>query len=110
MMTTPSTQPAGDEPKSAAPAQQLPSSDSASELSSSPKGEKFQPGWRFIAAFLSLCIVVLMAALDATSISVALPVGCSVKTLQCLLTRYRAWQGRLEAQQSKPSGQAHRFS
>ena len=37
--------------------------------------EKFQPGWRFLAAFGSLCIITLMAALDATSISVALPVS-----------------------------------
>ncbi|KAF2200203.1 MFS general substrate transporter [Delitschia confertaspora ATCC 74209] len=34
----------------------------------------FKPGWRFFAAFASLCIISLMAALDATSISVALPV------------------------------------
>ncbi|KAH7408154.1 major facilitator superfamily domain-containing protein [Phaeosphaeria sp. MPI-PUGE-AT-0046c] len=72
-MAAPSTQPAGDEVNPAAPAPQLLSSDSQSDLSPSPKGEKFQPGWRFIAAFLSLCIIVLMAALDATSISVALP-------------------------------------
>lgn len=36
--------------------------------------EAFQPGWRFIAAFVSLCIITLMSALDATSLSVALPV------------------------------------
>jgi hypothetical protein len=36
--------------------------------------EPFNPGWRFVAAFLSLCIIVLMTALDATSLSVALPV------------------------------------
>ncbi|KAF1912620.1 major facilitator superfamily domain-containing protein [Ampelomyces quisqualis] len=48
--------------------------DSKSEESSSPIPEKFEPGWRFIAAFVSLCVITLMAALDATSISVALPV------------------------------------
>ncbi|KAI8940026.1 hypothetical protein NX059_003748 [Plenodomus lindquistii] len=36
--------------------------------------EKFEPGWRFIAVFSSLCILTLMAALDATSLSVALPI------------------------------------
>ena len=36
--------------------------------------EKFQPGFRMYAAFGSILIVVLAAALDATSISVALPV------------------------------------
>lgn len=36
--------------------------------------DSFQPGWRFLAAFGSLCIITLMAALDATSLSVALPV------------------------------------
>lgn len=35
----------------------------------------FNPGWRFTAAFGSLCFISLMAALDATSISVALPVS-----------------------------------
>lgn len=54
--------------------------DTASETASSKtdavaEPEKFQPGWRFLAAFGSLCIITLMAALDATSISVALPVS-----------------------------------
>lgn len=35
---------------------------------------KFDPGWRFYACFTSLCIISLAAALDATSLSVALPV------------------------------------
>ncbi|KZF26094.1 MFS general substrate transporter [Xylona heveae TC161] len=35
---------------------------------------KFQPGWRFYLAFGALLIVTLMAALDATSLSVALPI------------------------------------
>lgn len=34
----------------------------------------FKPGWRFYTAFSSLCVVMLAAALDATSLSVALPV------------------------------------
>lgn len=33
----------------------------------------FHPGWRFFVAFASLCVIVLMAALDATSLSVAIP-------------------------------------
>ncbi|OAL56109.1 MFS general substrate transporter [Pyrenochaeta sp. DS3sAY3a] len=50
------------------------SGDSTSEKSTKSEPEKFQPGWRFIAAFGSLCIITLMAALDATSLSVALPI------------------------------------
>lgn len=52
--------------------QQLP--DSSSETMDPKTPEKFEPGWRFLAAFGSLCIITLMAALDATSLSVALPV------------------------------------
>ncbi|KAK1821100.1 hypothetical protein LTR12_004492 [Friedmanniomyces endolithicus] len=33
----------------------------------------FDPGWRFYSAFISLCVITLMAALDATSLSVAIP-------------------------------------
>jgi hypothetical protein len=36
--------------------------------------EAFNPGWRFFAAFGALGFVNLAAALDATTISVALPV------------------------------------
>ncbi|MCJ1246345.1 hypothetical protein MMC30_003552 [Trapelia coarctata] len=35
---------------------------------------KFQPGWRFYLAFTTLCTITLAAALDATTISVALPI------------------------------------
>lgn len=34
----------------------------------------FNPGWRFVVAFSSLSVLTLMVALDATSISVALPI------------------------------------
>ncbi|KAI9812466.1 MAG: hypothetical protein M1827_004697 [Pycnora praestabilis] len=34
----------------------------------------FHPGWRFILAFICLSVITLMAALDATSLSVALPI------------------------------------
>ena len=33
----------------------------------------FHPGWRFYLAFSSLLVITLMAALDATSLSVAIP-------------------------------------
>ncbi|KAF2750867.1 MFS general substrate transporter [Sporormia fimetaria CBS 119925] len=46
---------------------------SLSEKSDAPS-EAFNPGWRFIVAYASLCIILLMSALDATSISVALPI------------------------------------
>ncbi|KAF2674540.1 putative MFS transporter [Microthyrium microscopicum] len=36
--------------------------------------EEFNPGWRFYLAFLSLTTITLMVALDATSLSVALPI------------------------------------
>jgi hypothetical protein len=72
-MATPSSQSVGDEMKPEIPQSQS-LSEAASEKLQAPEPEKFQPGWRFIAAFGSLCIITLMAALDATSISVALPV------------------------------------
>jgi MFS family permease len=34
----------------------------------------FNPGWRFVLAFLSLTTITLMVATDATSLSVALPI------------------------------------
>jgi MFS family permease len=44
------------------------------ESPSAETTEQFHPGWRFILAFLSLTTVTLMVALDATSLSVALPI------------------------------------
>jgi EmrB/QacA subfamily drug resistance transporter len=49
----------------------------ASEKSQS-SAEAFNPGWRFMLAFSSLAVITLMAALDATSISVALPIMAKV--------------------------------
>jgi len=49
-----------------------PPSEHSEERSSSNNG--FNPGWRLYLAFVSLSVVTLMAALDATSISVALPI------------------------------------
>ncbi|EMD86634.1 hypothetical protein COCHEDRAFT_1146356 [Bipolaris maydis C5] len=72
-MTSKSVQPPEDVVKPALPVSE-PVSEAASEQVDAVEAEKFQPGWRFIAAFGSLCIITLMAALDATSISVALPI------------------------------------
>lgn len=50
---------------------------SASDLlepTMAPGESKFNPGWEFIVAFLSLSTLTLMCALDATSLSVALPI------------------------------------
>ena len=41
----------------------------------SPLDESFDPGWLSYTAFASLCIITLAVALDATSLSVALPVS-----------------------------------
>lgn len=54
-----------------------PSSSPSSENLPEPM-EKFDPGWRFLLAFASLAVITLMAALDATSLSVALPVMARV--------------------------------
>lgn len=39
-----------------------------------PEEPQFNPDYRFYLAFLTLCVVTLAAALDATSLSVALPI------------------------------------
>lgn len=39
-----------------------------------PTEPEFDPDYRFYLAFLTLCVVTLAAALDATSLSVALPI------------------------------------
>lgn len=44
------------------------------DLASQSPPDNFNPGWRFYASFTSLCIITLAVALDATSLSVALPV------------------------------------
>ena len=38
--------------------------------------EKFKPGWKLMTAFSAVAFVNLATALDATIISVALPVSC----------------------------------
>jgi hypothetical protein len=42
--------------------------------------EEFYPGLLFYTAFISLCIITLAVALDATSLSVALPVNYPLLT------------------------------
>jgi hypothetical protein len=67
-----------DEPRAIKPKADFPTPPS-NEDSASEKlpltVEDFNPGWRFNLAFSSLAILTLMAALDATSLSVALPVS-----------------------------------
>ena len=55
-----------------------------------PPPDDFNPGWRFYASFTSLCIITLAAALDATTLSVALPVKgpAPFSSLKLHLTRY----------------------
>ena len=50
------------------------------DLASSP-ADSFNPGWRFYASFISLCIITLAVALDATSLSVALPVKYPISSI-----------------------------
>jgi hypothetical protein len=77
-MATTSSQPPDDSLMVEIP-QSHPPSDSVSEKLQVPEPEEFKPGWRFLAAFGSLCIITLMAALDATSLPVALPVCLQIK-------------------------------
>lgn len=61
----------GSEPRTT----QLVTDGDALENTASLSPEKFNPGWLFYTAFISLCIITLAVALDATSLSVALPVN-----------------------------------
>lgn len=60
--------------KSELPSQPRTGEVTVSELTSPSAPESFKPGWRFYASFVSLCIITLAVALDATSLSIALPV------------------------------------
>ena len=73
----------------------------------------FDPGWRFYAIFSTLCIITIAAALDATSLSVALPVSPIPNPVQQiaytpaffqLLTASRLLRKNSTVQQSKRSG------
>lgn len=44
----------------------------------------FKPGLRFYLAFDSLCVIILSAALDATALSVALPVRSANSDNDCI--------------------------
>lgn len=54
-----------------------------------PLQADFDPGWRFYCALLSLCTVIIVVALDATSLSVALPIisedlgGTAIEAFWC---------------------------
>lgn len=50
----------------------------ASKSNSHDPANTFNPYWRFVVAFSSLSVITLMAAFDATSISVALPIVARV--------------------------------
>jgi MFS family permease len=54
------------------------SSSSSQSSSKTPAPPVFNPGWRFKLAFATLSIITLMVALDATSLSVALPIMAKV--------------------------------
>ena len=56
------------------PNQPRPEEATALNLASSSSPDSFNPGWSFYASFTSLCIISLAVALDATSLSIALPV------------------------------------
>ena len=56
------------------PTQLTAEGDALDDMASLP-AEEFDPGWLFYTAFISLCIITLAVALDATSLSVALPVN-----------------------------------
>ena len=60
--------------KSELPSQLRTGSVTVLDLTSPSPPDDFSPGWRFYASFISLCIITLAVALDATSLSVALPV------------------------------------
>lgn len=62
------------EDKSELPSQLRTGSATALDLEPSSPPDNFKPGWRFYTSFISLCIITLAVALDATSLSVALPV------------------------------------
>ena len=92
-------------------------------LATSSPPASFNPGWRFYAAFFSLCIITVAVALDATSLSVALPVRASFHFINhrhrtfenfelvrervlVKLTRNRSFPSPCTAAPSPPSGVA----
>ena len=63
-----------DDKKSEPLSQLTPGGATVLDHASSSPPDKFDPGWGFYTSFISLCIITVAVALDATSISVALPV------------------------------------
>jgi len=53
---------------------QLPGEERPSSVDSENNAQAFNPNWRFLLAFLALAFVTLAVALDATTLSVALPI------------------------------------
>lgn len=60
--------------KSELPSQLSPGGATVLDHASSSSPDNFNPGWGFYTSFISLCIITVAVALDATLISVALPV------------------------------------
>ncbi|KAF2005671.1 MFS general substrate transporter [Amniculicola lignicola CBS 123094] len=60
------------------------------QINNEKENEKFRPGWRFHWIFFCLCLLTLIVALDATSLSVALPI---ISTALKLPTLDAFWAG-----------------
>ena len=72
---------------------------------------EFSPDWRFYLAFVSLAILTLMVALDATSISVALPVRHTISSfLPSFADSHRSLPASFPEPPSKPFGLERRSS
>lgn len=71
--------------------------------------EKFKPGWRLLAAFTSIAIVNLACALDATIISVALPVSLFQSSNVCSFLLFQLHRvNNLKGNNRRPQGQRNR--
>ena len=71
--------------------------------------EKFKPGWRLLAAFTSIAIVNLACALDATIISVALPVSLFGSFNICTFLSSQLHRvNNLKGNNRRPQGQRNR--
>ena len=70
------------------PSQPRTESVDALDLASSSSPDNFSPGWRFYTSFISLCIITLAVALDASSLSVALPVIAPSPSINCVIKSY----------------------
>jgi len=81
-----------------------------SSIHEETKIPEFKPSARIYLAFLTLCVITLMVALDGTSLSVAIPVSSydadslKQRTQDLTQPKYRSSQTNLKAQRSRPSG------